>query len=146
MLAINGGARVILMGVPGRAIAALQGAPMSATSVLDDLSHVLEQPLVFVMIANPKPNHRVAFEKTKNPMIAAHTYRIDRLLVINPPKTQTWMAGVLSPCLAGLPCLSLYVTRKACIMLPELWSSLGSHAGASRSSSVMVISVVWPVR
>jgi len=76
------------------------------------------------MVANPIPDYHIAFEKTENPIVVAHTYRINRFFVVYPLEMQTWVVRVHLPHLIGLSCASLHTTRKARIELPELSSSL----------------------
>ncbi len=106
----------------------------------------LQQTLVFIMVANPIPEYRIAFAKTKNPIVIAHTHRINWFFIIYSFEVQTRVKGISQPHLIRLPRLLLHIKRKAPINLPEFLRRQGFHAGASRPSLVTAISVVRPAR
>ena len=81
---------------------------------------LLQQALVFVVPANPKPDHRIPLERTESPIVVAHAHGIGWLFVIYTLEMQARMVGVRFPGLISLSRALPHPTRKARIELPEL--------------------------
>lgn len=81
---------------------ALRDSLWAVSEGRDDALQLLQQAHIFVVRANPKPQHGVPSQQTKCTMAAANSHRVNRLAFADLFEIQAVSSGINLPQLVGV--------------------------------------------